>query len=209
MVVRQRRQLGQMGDAQHLFVGGDAFQLLGDLLGGPTGNAGVHLVENQGLHLVFFRQNVLHGQHDSRQLAAGGHLAHGLQGFARVGGHVKRHGVRAGYSQLRLPELAGKLHPGHVQLGQLRQDALRHGLRRRFPVFPEGDRRVPCGSFRLLELPFQPFQMVVGKFDVVQLFSRAVQIRKDILTGRAVLPAQLVNDVQPGLDLFQLVGGIA
>ena len=51
--------------------------------------------------------------------------------------------------------------------------------------------------------------MVVGELDIVQLFSRAVQIRKDILAGRAVLPAQLVNDVQPGLDLFQLVGGIA
>ena len=33
--------------------------------------------------------------------------------------------------------------------------------------------------------------------------------RRNILAGRAVFPAQLVNDVQPGLDLFQLVGGIA
>ena len=209
MVVRQRRQLGQMGDAQHLLVGGNAFQLLSDLLGSPTGNTGVHLVKNQGLHLVFFRQNVFHGQHDSRQFAAGGYLAHGFQRFARVGGHVKRHGVRAGGRQLRLPELAGKLHSRHIQLGQLRQDALRHGLCCRFPVFPEGDRRVPGGFFRLLELPFQPFQMVVGKFDVVQLFSRAVQIGQDVLAGRAVFPAQLVNHVQPGLDLFQLVGGIA
>ena len=50
--------------------------------------------------------------------------------------------------------------------------------------------------------------MVVGKFDLVQLFLRPVQIIEDVGAGCAVLPAEPVDDIQSRLDLFQLFGGV-
>ena len=78
MGVRQRRQLGQMRHAEHLLVACKRFQLLRNALGSPAGNAGIHLIEDQGVHRVLFRKDILHGKHNSRQLAAGGHLAQRL-----------------------------------------------------------------------------------------------------------------------------------
>ena len=51
--------------------------------------------------------------------------------------------------------------------------------------------------------------MVVGEFDLVQLFFRALQIVQDILAGGAVFLAQAMDDIQAGLQLLQLVGGVA
>ena len=67
-----------MGNTEHLFVLRQLAQLLSNLLGCTTGNAGVHLIKNQSANLVFLRQHIFHGEHDSSQLTAGGHLAHGL-----------------------------------------------------------------------------------------------------------------------------------
>ena len=75
-----------MGDAEHLLMFGNGAQLFGHFLCRSAGDTGIHLVEDQGIHMIPLRQNVLHGQHDTCQLTAGGHLAHGLQGFAGVGG---------------------------------------------------------------------------------------------------------------------------
>ena len=51
--------------------------------------------------------------------------------------------------------------------------------------------------------------MVVRKFDFIQFRLCLFEIGKNVLTGRSVFPAQLMNHVQSGLDLLQLVGGIA
>ena len=78
MGVRQCRQLGQMGHAEHLLVLCQGLELLRNALGRPAGNAGIHLVKDQGVHCVLFRQDIFHREHNSRQLAAGGHLAQRL-----------------------------------------------------------------------------------------------------------------------------------
>ena len=49
MGIGQSGDLGQMGNAEDLLGPGHGAQLLSYLLGGPSGNAGVHLVEDQGL----------------------------------------------------------------------------------------------------------------------------------------------------------------
>ena len=54
----------------------------------------------------------------------------------------------------------------------------------------------------------QPFQPVIGKFDLVQVLLCLVQIIQNVGAGGAVLPAEPVNGIQPGLDLLQLLGGV-
>ena len=52
VVVGKRRDLRLMGDAEHLAAARDLAQLESDLLGGGTGDTGVDLVEDQGVHRV-------------------------------------------------------------------------------------------------------------------------------------------------------------
>ena len=73
MAVRHRRDLGQMRHTQNLLALCDACQLRRDPPGRPiAGDSGVYLVKNQGRDSIPLCHNILDGQHDPRQLAAGG-----------------------------------------------------------------------------------------------------------------------------------------
>ena len=51
--------------------------------------------------------------------------------------------------------------------------------------------------------------MVVGKLDLVQFLLGLLEIRKNLFAVRTVFPAQLVDGIEPFLNLLQLVGGVA
>ena len=119
MGVAHGSKLGQMGHAQDLLGSCHTLQLFGNFLGSAAGNTGVNLVKNQGIDLVLFCQNILHGQHDSCQLTAGGNLAHGFQRFTHVGRHIESNRIGTKARQFQLRKLAGKLNLGHVKLSKL------------------------------------------------------------------------------------------
>ena len=102
-----------------------------------------------------------------------------------------------------------ELHPGHIQLGKLRENALGQLLRSFLPVFPKHQSRIPGLLFRFFQLPLQALQMVIGKLDIIQLLFGFLQIFQNVPTGGAVLSAELVNHIQPGLDLLQLIRAVA
>ena len=156
-----------MRDAEHLLAARDASKLLRHLLGGAAADAGVHLVKNQRAHLILLGQHVLDGQHDPRQLAAGGHLAQGLEGFAHVGRHQKPQLIHAGGRKRNLLQLADELRPGHIQGGQLLGEPLLHGLGSLLARLPQGKpRRLGLGS-RLAEIRLQLGKTLLGEGDLV------------------------------------------
>ena len=155
--------------------------------------------------MVLLRQHIFHRQHNSGQLAAGGHLAHGLQRFAGVGRHIKCHTIGPVGSQFQFLKPAGKLHPGHIQLRKLCQNPLGKQFRLLLPIFPKRKRLIPSSFFRLFQFAFQPFQMIIGKLNFVQFPFCLLQVGQNVLTGNAIFPAQLMNHVQPGLNLLQFI----
>ena len=209
MGIGQSCQLRQVGHAKHLLMLGYSTKFFRHFLGRPTGNAGIHLVEDQGVHLILLCQNIFHSQHDSGQLTAGGHFAHGLQSFAGIGRHIECHRIGTVGGQFQFAELAGELHPGHIQLGKFRQDPLRHIFRCSLAACPQGKGCSPGFLFRFCQLLFQPGQMVVGKFDIIQFLFGFLQILQNIRTGNAVLAAKFMDHIQTGFDLLQFIGGIA
>ena len=195
-----------MGHAQHLLGAADAGHFLGHLLGGPAGHAGVHLVEHHGAHLILLRQDVLHGQHDAGQLAAGGDLVDGAQLLAHVGGHQEPHLVHAVFRQGLLRKADGKPNSAHVQLPQLCEDLLLQPLGRLMPGLGQALRRLTGGLFRLLQLLFQMQQRVPRVLYVVQLPAAAGLVLQHLLHRGAVFLFQAVQLVQPSLHPVQLLG---
>ena len=208
MNVSHSRQLGQVGHAEHLLVPGHLGQLLGHLLGGPARNAGVHLVKDQGAHVVVLGQHIFKGQHDPGQLTARGDLLDGLQVLPHVGGHEEADGVHAVGVELVPTFHRSKLHPEpdfrHIQLGKLALDALLQGLPRLFSLL----REALSQGYSLLQslgpLLLQPEEGVVGKLDLVQLRLTALQIAQHLLHAAAVLFFQPVEKIQTALQLIQL-----
>ena len=66
-------------------VGTDLLKLEADLLGGLAADAGVDLVKDQGVKIVFVGQRALDRQHDPRELAAGGDFRNRAGRLAEVG----------------------------------------------------------------------------------------------------------------------------
>ena len=111
--------LGQVGDHHHL--GGFAE------LAKQTAHHGrrraayphVHLVENQGGGGDLAGTDHHYGEADTRQLAAGGHLAQRLYGLPRVGGDHEFHSIDTEWRQAALgvgAHLDGEAAIGHRQL---------------------------------------------------------------------------------------------
>ena len=203
--------LWQMGDAQHLLSPGHLGHFLGDLLGGPAGYAGVHLVKDQAADSVVLRQHVFQGQHDAGQLAAGGDLVDGLEGLAHVGGHEELGLLQAPRLHAVLPlagaELGLELYLGHVQLAQLVLDPGLEGLGGLFPGLAQLLAPFQSGLFRLRQVFFQAGDGVVGKLDLVQLPAAALQIVQHLGHGGAIFLFQAIDHVQAALQLVQLIGG--
>ena len=72
--ISHRGNLRKMGHAEHLPPFGHGPELERHLLCGPSAHARVDLVENQRRHAVLLREHLLHGEHDSGQLAARSNL---------------------------------------------------------------------------------------------------------------------------------------
>ena len=176
MGIRQSRHLGQMGHTQHLLVAGKGPELFRNPLRRSTGNAGVHLIENQCAYLVFLRQNILHGKHNPGQLTAGSHLTQRLHCFAGIGRQIKHYRIRPVVRQFRFPEAAGKPHSRHIQLTEFGENFGRHKLRFFLPVLPQGQRRIPGKLLLLAQLLFEPFHPVIRKLNFIQFFPGLLQI---------------------------------
>ena len=210
MDVRHGRKLGQMGDAEHLLGAGHARQLLRHLLGCPAGHTGVHLVKDQGAHVVILCQHILEGQHDAGQLTAGGDLLDGLQILPYIGGHKELHLVQSGFVHGVLPcfgpELHLEPHFRHVQLGQFGLNTLLQRLGR-FTARP-AQRLTPPPDLlhRFAQIPFQPGNGIAGELNLVQLLSAPLQVVQHLLHGVPVLLFQPVDHIQTTLQLVQLTG---
>lgn len=63
-------QLRKMCNAQDLFILGNTAKLLCHFLSRPTGNTGIHFIENQCVHLILFGKDIFHSQHNTCQLTA-------------------------------------------------------------------------------------------------------------------------------------------
>ena len=196
-----------MGDAQHLLMTADAGHLLSHLLGGPAADTGVHLVKHHGGHMILLAEDVLHGQHNAGQLAAGGDLVDGLQLLAQVGGHEEPHLIHTGGIQRLLGKVHLKADLAHIQLPQLRQDGLGQRLTGGLAGGGQLLRGLAGGLLRLGAVLLQPGQRVARVGNVVQLLTTVVQIRQHVLHRRAVLLFQAVELIQPALHLVQFVGG--
>ena len=207
MDIRHGGQLREMGDAEHLLAAADLGQLLRHLLGSPAGDTGIHLVENQGADVLLFGEDILQGQHDPGQLTAGGDLCDGLQVLPGIGGHQEADGVTAILSGLLGLKANFKADLLHIQLPELRLDALlqvpsgglpgrSQGLARRAD-FPLGGR----------ELSLQAGQLLLRGLDSVQLPAAAVKVCQHVLRRGAVLLLQAVELVAAALHGVQLPRG--
>ena len=195
-----------MGHAQHLLSAADTRHLLRHLLRRPTGNAGIHLVEYHRSHAILLAEHILHGQHDPRQLAAGGDLVDRPQLLAHVGGHQEPHRVHAVAVQRLLRKVHGEAYLPHVQLLQFGQYLRRQPLRRRFSGIGQRLRRLPRVRLRAGKLLLQPRQCVARVLDLRQLLGTAVQIVQHVLHRGAVLLFQPVQLIHAALHPVQLAG---
>ena len=181
------RQLGQMGDAQHLLALADLGKLLGHLLGGPAADACVHLVKDQRADQLILRQHIFQGQHNPGQLATGGHLADGPQLLPHVGRHKKSYHIPTPRVQLFLLKADRETHPGHIQLPQLLQYSLLQVLGRLLSGLGQHTSGLYRLSALLIQLLFQPHSGVGCKGDLVQLLLPLLQVGEHILHCGTIL----------------------
>ena len=199
-----------MGDTQHLLLPGHLSHLFGHLLGRPTGDAGIHLVKDQGADLIVLSQYIFQCQHDAGQLAARGHLLNGLQCLAHIGRHQKLHLIHACLVQPPLVIDGGEFHLEahfrHIQLPQFLLDPLFQLLRRLAALLGQGLCRPVRFLSSLVQILGQPGNGVVSKLDLVQLLAALVQILEHFLYRGAILLFQAVENIQPALHFIQLAG---
>ena len=204
--VGHRRDLRQMRHAEHLLPRlCHSPELFGNLLCRPSADARVDLVEDQRRDRVLLRQHILHRQHDPRQLAAGRDLCHRPERLAHVGRHQEPHKVKPCLLRLLLLKLTLELHLRHVQLRKFCLDAL---LKlNRSPLARLAQRKPRLLDFLVLfrQLRPQPLDFIACKFDLVELALRLLQKRQHVLHARAIFPLQLVQHIEPLLDLLQLL----
>ena len=127
------------------------------------------------MNTVVLRQHVFQRQHDTGQLAAGGHLLNGLQILAQVGRHQKLHLIHTRLVHAPLPRFWEKfrLKPdlGHVQLPQLLPDALLKAFCRLFPGLGEGFAVFLGGFPCLFQFLFQPDNRIICVLNLIQLLA--------------------------------------
>ena len=105
VAVGERRHLRQVRHDQHLRVAGQLGQPPADLDGGLAADSGVDLVEDEDRHRAGLGERDLDGQHDPRELAAGGALVQWPGVGAGVGGQQELHLVDAA---ARWPAASGR-----------------------------------------------------------------------------------------------------
>ena len=134
-----------------------------DLARGLPADAGVDLVEDHDRHRVGAGEHDLDGEHDARELTAGGALVHRPRRRAGVGGQQQRDLVDALGARVVGVALDGEGHRGalHRQPGQLARRPRRRTRRRRRGARPDtcaasvvdlGAGRVALGGQRLERL---------------------------------------------------------
>src|SRR5688500_6417398 len=79
MQIAERRNLGQMGDDDHLVILRERPECLANDLTGSSADTDVDLVEDHGRSLVGFGEDRLQSQHEPRRLPTGGNLAERFQ----------------------------------------------------------------------------------------------------------------------------------
>ena len=99
------RDLGQMGDADHLVMPGHLLEFGADGSAHFPADIGIDLVENQQGNAVLSGEHRLGGEHDAGNLPAGGDGAQGADGFAHIGGEGIFDGVQPGGAGLDGGEL--------------------------------------------------------------------------------------------------------
>ena len=155
MGVRHRRQLWQMGDAQHLLTPADLSQFLRHLLGRPSTDAGVHFIKYQRADGLLLRQHVLQRQHDAGQLAAGGDSGNRPQILTHIGGHKEPYGIAAVRRRLFLCKFDSKTNLVHIEVPQFPLDTALQNLCRLPAHVGQLSARRQSGFFRFLQLLFQ------------------------------------------------------
>ena len=204
MAVGQGGDLGGMGDAEDLVAAaGTLTQHLADLPGRLARNAAVDLVVDDGGHGVPVGQGILDGQGDAAQFASGCDFGQGFGRFAGVGGDIKFDAVLpvAGQRPTAVPQ--AEPDPRHIQEIQCIRDlaveflkSLQAGLGQDLGGFP--GQTVQPHLFGL-----QTVVVLLGELDALQLFPGLFPKGQHIFHRVAVFPLELVDQVQPLLDLVQ------
>ena len=171
LLLRHRRDLREMGHAEHLLRPAEGSELFCHPLRRDAGYAGVDLVKDQRVYAVLFGKDVLEREHDARKLAAGSNAADRAKRFTGVRRHDEAYLIRAGGRQGVFPFAGKKPHlkadRRHAEIAKLADDALLEPLCRSLPEIGEracllfGKRiRLRCFLFQLREPVARVFQLV-------------------------------------------------
>ena len=136
--VRQRGDLRQVGDHQHLMAGAEVGQALPHRNRRGPSDAGIHLVEHQRVRGL--REHQAHGQHGAGQFATAGHACQRQQRRARVGCQQERHVV----TRIVGPHVHGDIGVRHRQPPQV----VLHLFGQLAGALPAGGTHRRCGPVR-------------------------------------------------------------
>ena len=126
MLVGDARDLRQMRDRQHLRALTEAAQDVGDAMRGDASDAGVDLVEDDGLA----SRDRGDRERDARELSARRRLGDGRERQPGVRTDEEHRLVRPGRPRLALPQLDMELALTHPEIDELARDRLGERLRR-------------------------------------------------------------------------------
>ena len=209
MVVALGRDLGQVGDAQHLAFAAQGAQFLAHDFGDRAADAGVDFVEDHRRHGIEAQGGHFDGQADARQFAARGDLAQRPRRLAGVGGDQEFAAFGAlwgGAGGVQRLQGHGEHTATHAQLAH----QAGHGLaqlrgRPGAGLAQAGGGFIPFagGGFALAPQAGGPF---AGAGQALEFFLQLVAAAGQVLERHAVLAGEVVQAGQAVFQRAQAVG---
>ena len=201
-----RRDLREVGDAQHLEALGQRAEHPAHAVGDGAADAGVHLVEYQRLPGAIGRRERLEPQHHPRQLAARRRFRQRAGLLAGIRGEVELDLV----DTARAPALGGqrRVRETGLHASMRHRQALEHPgqlfaqrSRRALPLLGQSLRHLQKRAAGVGRGGCQPFHLVGVSAQGVELLPDSEPPVQHVLQLRAVLLLQAFQQRQPGLGL--------
>ncbi len=206
VVVAEGRDLGQVGDADHLTLFAQGAQELADDFGHPAADPHVHLVEDQRGNAGVPGGDDLDGEADPGQFTAGGHLRQRFDGLAGIGADPELDAFQSrGRGGIRFQRLDSHLEAAafHAQGLHAFGHSLAQFLRRAPTALAQFLRQFPVGGEGGIDLRLQVAGAHLGLLQLGQFGLQARQQGREFLRGAVMLAGQIGNRRQALLQLGQ------
>ena len=193
-----------MRNADDLTVACDFGELFTDLLRGATGNTGIHFIKNDGTNAIFFGQYILDGQHNTRQLTAGGDLGQRLCFLTGIGTDHEFHFISASRAIGLFPAGNGEPNTSHIKIGQL----LFYSLGKLRSSSKTASRQGLCHSVQhqvgFIQLSLQMGSQFITKLQRLIFFTDPLEVFQNLCNRIAIFLLKLIDSIQARFDGIQL-----